>query len=73
MLIIKHDSKFGAGAQIDNPVLASFNTDGYSESYGSATEQAEAAEKSLRSSVWQMLYGELDDEGTPLLYRGVYA
>lgn len=71
MQLIKLDSKFGAEAQADNPVIASFNTDGYSESYGSASEQAQAAEASMASSVKSLLYGELDDEGTPLLYRGV--
>ena len=72
MQIIAFDGKFGAQAQTDNPVIASFNTDGYSESYGSASEQAAAAEKSLMQSIRSMLYGEVDDEGTFLLYRGVY-
>lgn len=72
MLIIKQDRKFGSDAQVDNPVVASFNTDGYSESYGSAADQAAAAEASLYKSVRSLLYGETDDEGTPLLYRGVY-
>ncbi|MBR0411062.1 MAG: hypothetical protein IJI25_08690 [Eubacterium sp.] len=72
MHIIKFDRKFGADAQADNPVVASFNTDGYSESYGSASEQMSAAENSLYKTVRNLLYGELDDEGTPLLYRGVY-
>lgn len=72
MLIIKFDGKFGTDAQTDNPVIASFNTDGYSESYGSASDQAAAAESSLYKSVRGLLYGENDDDGIPLLYRGVY-
>ena len=46
--------------------------DGYSESYGSASDQAAAAEASLYRTVRSLLYGEKDDYGTPLLYRGVY-
>ena len=71
MQAIKYDEKFGTDAQVDNPAVASFNTDGYSESYGSAVEQAAAAEASLYSSVKSLLYGETDDNGTPLLYRGL--
>lgn len=69
--IIKLDSKYGAEAQIENPLLSSFNTDGYSESYGSATEQQAAAQKAVTDCIRQYLYGETDDNGTPLLYRGV--
>ena len=69
--IIKLDSKYGAEAQIENPLLSSFNTDGYSESYGSATDQEAAAQKATADCIRQWLYGETDDEGTPLLYRGI--
>ena len=72
MQIIAFDKKFGAEAQADSPIVASFNTDGYSESYGGASDQASAAEASMQSAVRSLLYGEKDDEGTPLLYRGVY-
>ena len=72
MQIISFDKKFGAEAQADSPIVASFNTDGYSESYGGASDQASAAEASLQAAVRSLLYGEKDDEGTPLLYRGVY-
>ena len=72
MQIIKFDQKFGTEAQADNPVIASFNTDGYSESYGGISDQASAAENSMQKAVRSLLYGEVDDEGTPLLYRGVY-
>lgn len=71
MLIIKYESKYGSDAQADNPLVASFNTDGYSENYGSAKEQASAAESNLYKTVRQLLYGETDDEGVPLLYRGL--
>lgn len=69
--IIKLDSKYGAEAQIENPLLSSFNTDGYSESYGSATDQQSAARQAVNDCIRQWLYGETDDNGTPLLYRGV--
>lgn len=72
MQIMKFDQKFGTEAQADNPVIASFNTDGYSESYGGISDQASAAESSMQKAVRSLLYGEVDDEGTPLLYRGVY-
>ena len=71
MLAIKFDEKYGVDAQADNPVVASFNTDGYSESYGSASEQAAAAESGMFKSVSSLLYGETDDNGVLLLYRGV--
>ena len=70
--LIKHDSKYGAEAQADSPIVASFNNDGYSESYGGITEQAEAAQKAVNSEIRQLLYGETDDNGVPLLYRGLY-
>lgn len=72
MQLVKVDSKFGVDAQAANPVIASFNTDGYSESYGSVSEQQEAAEKNAYKVTRNLLYGVKDDEGTPLLYRGVY-
>ena len=70
--IIAHDNKFGAAAQAENALITSFNTDGYSESYGSASDQTEEAEKNLLRSVRGMLYGVTNDLGIPLLYRGVY-
>ena len=71
MQLIKQDSKFGVEAQSDNPAVASFNTDGYSESYGSVTEQASSVNAALDRTIRSLLYGEVDDEGTPLLYRGL--
>jgi len=69
--LMQLESKIGLSAQLDNPMIASFNTDGYSESYGSVTDQVEAASKSAMASVKHILDGELDDNGVPLLYRGL--
>jgi len=68
--LIGLESKAGVAAQVDNPVVTSFNTDGYSESYGKALGVDEA-DKSMNDVISSYLYGELDDDGTPLLYRGV--
>jgi hypothetical protein len=61
----------GAEAQVNTPTVTSFNTDGYSESYGHSLS-AEDADAAVNTQIKNDLYGELDDEGTPLLYRGVY-
>lgn len=70
MSLIGIDSKAGVEAQASNPVVTSFNTDGYSETYGKALS-VEDADKSMSASIRSMLYGETDDNGVPLLYRGV--
>lgn len=72
MSLIQIDSKAGVEAQVENPVVTSFNTDGYSESYGKALS-AEDADKSMFASIRAMLWGEADDNGVPLLYRGLDA
>lgn len=72
MEVIKFDGKYGAGALADSSLLSSYSTDGYSESYGGVSDQISSAKKSLYDAVRTMLYGELDDNGVPLLYRGVY-
>ena len=69
--IIRYNQRFSASALVGAPLLASFNTDGYSESYGSADAQTAAARRELYLSLQQMLSGVEDDEGTPLLYRGL--
>jgi len=69
MSLIGIDSKVGAEAQVNAPVVTSFNTDGYSESYGKALG-VEDAEKTMTSSIRSMLWGEKNDQGVPLLYRG---
>ena len=70
MSLIKLESAVGVEAQVENPVVTSFNTDGYSESYGKALGASEASQE-MNKTVLSMLYGELDDNGVPLLYRGV--
>lgn len=68
--IIEIDRKVGLEAQVNNPVVTSFNTDGYSETYGKALSVADA-EKSMSATIRSMLWGVKDDNGVPLLYRGV--
>ena len=70
--LIGIDSKAGAEAQVDKPVVTSYNTDGYSESYGKALS-VEDADKTMSASIRSMLWGETDDNGVPLLYRGLEA
>lgn len=71
MEIIMVDGTYSAAAQAAAPVAASFTTDGYSESYGSAETRTAAIEKQLTASIETLLDGVTDDEGTPLLYAGV--
>ena len=68
--IIKADSAVGVDAQAGAPLVASFTTDGYSESYGSAADQTANVERQLTAAVRQLLYGVKDDDGVPLLNRG---
>lgn len=70
MSLIKLENTVGIEAQAENPVVTSYNTDGYSESYGKALGASEASQ-AMNKTVLSMLYGELDDNGVPLLYRGV--
>lgn len=69
--VIKADAAVGADAQADAPLVASFSTDGYSESYGSAAERTATLEKQLNAEIRRLLYGVKDDNGVPLLYRGL--
>ena len=71
MEIITVDGTYSAAAQAAAPVAASFTTDGYSESYGSAEARTAAIEKQLTASIETLLDGITDDDGTPLLYAGV--
>jgi len=71
MSIIKADSAVGVDAQAGAPLVASFSTDGYSENYGSAADQTANVEKQLNAELRRLLYGVKDDEGVPLLYRGL--
>lgn len=70
LALIDLESKVGVSAQVDNPVVTSFNTDGYGESYGNLPKQEEA-ERQMDTVVGQYLYGEVDLHGVPLLFRGV--
>ncbi len=67
--IMNMDQASGAEAQATNPQLTSFNNDGYSESYGNALSADDTA-KQITKQITAMLYGEVDDNGVPLLYRG---
>lgn len=71
MEIITVDATYSASAQASAPVVASFTTDGYSESYGSAESRTAAIEKQLTGSIETLLDGVTDDDGVPLLYAGV--
>lgn len=71
LAIMKVDSKYSADAQSDSAIVASFSTDGYSESYGGISEQSGNAQKQLNMQVTKMLFGVLDDYGEPLIYRGL--
>lgn len=71
MDIINVDGTYSASAQAAAPVAASFTTDGYSESYGSAESRTAAIEAQLTASIETLLAGVVDDEGTPLIYAGV--
>lgn len=70
MSLIEIDRKAGVEAQVNNPVVTSFNTDGYSETYGKALSVADV-DKSMSAAIKSMLWGVTDDNGVPLLYRGV--
>lgn len=69
MTLINVDAKVGVEAQAINPQITSYNTDGYSESYGNALSADDAA-RQMDKQITAMLYGERDDNGVPLLYRG---
>jgi hypothetical protein len=68
--LIGIESGTGIEAQATNPAVTSFSTDGYSESYGNVLD-ADSAQRQMNKLVGEYLYGEKDDCGTPLLYRGV--
>ena len=68
--LINIENAAGAEGQATQPKVTSFNTDGYSETYGHSFS-AEDADKAMNQTVKTMLWGVCDDEGTPVLYRGV--
>ena len=67
--------KAGQAASVDtlaeNPLVQSFNNDGYSESYGSAADQLAVIQQSAENDAAALLYGVVDDRDVPLLYRGL--
>ena len=68
--LVEMESKIGIEAQATNPNVTSFSTDGYSESYGNSITTEDAG-KRMTEVIASMLYGEVDDTGTELLYLGV--
>ena len=70
MALIGVENTAGVEAQVESPVVTSFNTDGYSESYGKVLGVADAMQ-GMNAVIKNYLYGETDDDGFPLLYRGV--
>ena len=68
--LVRMENAAGAEAQAIDPAITSFGTDGYSESRGNAMD-AKTAQLQMNGLVKMYLHGELDDNGTPLLYRGV--
>lgn len=71
MELIKSNAATSTDTLAENPLVQSFNNDGYSESYGSAADQLAVVQSSAAATVQDLLYGVLDDNGTPLLYRGL--
>ena len=73
MSAIRIDAAVGADAQAESPLVASFDTDGYSETYGDAAARTQAVERQLASELKRLLAGVTDARGVPVLYRGVEA
>ena len=69
--IINVHAASGSDALAAAPLVASYSTDGYSESYGSAADQTAALDRALNRQIREMLSGECDDSGVPLLFRGL--
>ncbi|MEA4896133.1 MAG: hypothetical protein VB064_12870 [Oscillospiraceae bacterium] len=60
----------GGSQAILSPSVASFSNDGYSETYAEPVT-AEVISEAKSTLIRQYLSGEVDDEGTPLLWLGV--
>ena len=69
-VLIGMESSVGRSEQAASPSVSSFNTDGYSETYSQAMD-ADTANAQMDALTKEYLYGEKDDNGTPLLYRGL--
>ncbi len=71
MVIIRAKEGMGFEGPAESPRLAGFTTDGYSERYFDPVQQEMLMERQLLEEARRMLYGVKDDDGVPLLYRGV--
>lgn len=69
-ILIGMENSVGRNAQATSPNVTSFNTDGYSETYGQLMD-VDTASTQMTAIVKEYLYGENDDNGVPLLYRGL--
>lgn len=69
-VLIGMESSVGRSEQAASPSVSSFNTDGYSETYSQAMD-ADTANAQMDALTKEYLYGEKDDNSTPLLYRGL--
>ena len=69
-ILIGMENSVGRNAQATSPNVTSFNTDGYSETYGQLMD-VDTASNQMNAVVKEYLYGENDDNGVPLLYRGL--
>lgn len=69
-VLIGMESSVGRSEQAASSSVSSFNTDGYSETYSQAMD-ADTASAQMDALTKEYLYGEKDDNGTPLLYRGL--
>ncbi len=71
MSMIKANVALSVDRLAEAPLLSSYNNDGYSESYGSASEQVKVITDAMDDVIRETLYGVTDDRGVPLLYRGL--
>ena len=68
--LVSMESAVGDEAQASSPAVTSYSNDGYSETYGHALSAADASNR-MNAVIGEYLYGEFDDNGVPLIYRGV--
>lgn len=71
MSLITANAAASVATLTENPPVQSFNNDGYSESYGSAADQIAVVQSAAAQEAEALLYGVVDDNGVPLLYRGL--
>lgn len=69
-MLIGMEHAVGREVQATSPNITSFNTDGYSETYSQRMD-ADTAGIQMTAATKEYLYGEKDDNGIPLLYRGI--